>query len=341
MTLKKNPSVAVIGATGMVGRELIRILEERNFKLSKLKLFASKKSAGEIIEFNDESLRVEELVNADQIDTDLAFFAAGSSVSKRYVDKVAALGTICIDKSAYARMRPDVPLVVNEVNATEALVKNAKIIASPNCVATPLTQVLAPLQKLGPMSQVIVCTYQAVSGAGQAGSDELESQIRDLFNLRDIKTDVFGERIAFNVLPFIPAHGALDELGKTSEEEKVIEETKKILALPELKMDVTCVRVPVFNGHSMAVHMAFLNPIELSEALDTLRHAPGIILIDDPKKARYPTALDACGNDMTLVGRVRPNTSVSFGLSLWIVSDNLRTGAALNAVRIAETISLE
>lgn len=341
MTLKKNPSVAVIGATGMVGRELIRILEERKFKLSKLKLFASKKSAGEKIEFNDESIVVEELISAEQINTDLAFFAAGSKISELYLDKVAAQGTICIDKSAYSRMRPDVPLVVNEVNSNNAQVKNARIIASPNCIATPLTQVLAPLAQRAGLTQVVVCTYQAVSGAGQAGSDELESQIRDLFNMRDIKTEVFGERIAFNVLPFIPAHGKLDKFLKTSEEEKVIEESKKILGLPDLKMETTCVRVPVFNGHSMAVHLAFDQEVKISDAIDTLRKAPGLILFDDPKKASYPTALDACGNDMTLVGRVRPNTAATFGLSLWVVSDNLRTGAALNAVRIAETISLE
>lgn len=335
----KIPSISVVGATGMVGRELIRILEERQFKFSKLKLFASKKSAGVKIECCDNEYVVEALEDAFQVDTDIAFFAAGSKVSKRFVEKIASLGTICIDKSSYLRMNPDIPLVVNEVNGSEALGK--KIIANPNCIATPLTQVLAPLHKLAELEQVIVCTYQAVSGAGQAGSDELESQVRDLFNMRDVKTKVFGQRIAFNVIPAIPGTVAFDDLGKSEEEVKVIEESQKILNIPDLKMDVTCVRVPVFNGHSMAVHLAFKKPCKISDAIHALLEAPGIILINDSQKTNYPTALDACGNDMTLVGRVRPNTSALYGLSLWIVSDNLRTGAALNAVRIAETITME
>jgi len=336
---KKIPSISVVGATGMVGRELIRILEERQFKFSKLKLFASKKSAGLKIACGDDEFIVEALEDAWQVDTDIAFFAAGSKISKRFVEKIAAQGTICIDKSSYFRMDSSVPLVVNEVNPRDAL--GQKIIASPNCIATPLAQVLAPLHKLAELEQVIVCTYQAVSGAGQAGSDELESQVRDLFNMREVKTKVFGKRIAFNVLPAIPGNAAFDDLGKSEEEAKVIQESQKILELPALNMDITCVRVPVFNGHSMAVHLAFKNPCKISDALDALSQAPGIILVNDSLKTNYPTALDACGNDMTLVGRVRPNTSAQNGLSLWIVSDNLRTGAALNAVRIAETITME
>ena len=338
-TQAKIPSISVIGATGMVGRELIRILEERSFKFSKLKLFASKKSAGLKISCGDDEFIVEALEDAFQVDTDIAFFAAGSKISKRFVEKIAARGTICIDKSSYLRMDPDVPLVVNEVNGFDASGK--KIIANPNCIATPLTQVLAPLNKLFDLEQVIVCTYQAVSGAGQAGSDELETQVRDLFNMREVTTKIFGKRIAFNVIPAIPGHAAFDDLGKSEEEAKVIQETQKILSLPDLKMDITCVRVPVFNGHSMAVHLATKKPCKISDAIHTLSKAPGIIRINDSQKTDYPTALDACGNDMTLVGRIRPNTSALYGLSLWIVSDNLRTGAALNAVRIAETIMME
>ena len=342
MSSKNYPSISVIGATGMVGRELIQILEQRQFKFSKLKLFASSKSAGEMIDFGNQELTVEELTDPKQVDTTIAFFAAGSGVSKLYLEEIAAQGTICIDKSSYFRMRPDIPLVVNEVNSQDTL--GARIIASPNCIATPLAQVLAPLHKIFGLKSAVVCTYQAVSGAGKAGSDELETQVRNLFNMRDVSCDIFGQRIAFNILPMIPGYSKLDNLGKSEEEVKLIEETQKILKLPELKLDATCVRVPVFNGHSMAVHMAFKQPCKLSDALDALRQAPGLILIDDlddSKKTNYPTPLDACGNDMTLVGRVRPNTSVTSGLSLWIASDNLRTGAALNAVRIAETITLE
>lgn len=340
-TSNKKPRVAIIGATGMAGRELISILEERSFPLSSLSLFASHKSAGEIIDFMGESLKVEELINADQVKADIAFLAAGSKVSLGLVDKLVKQGVICIDKSSAYRLRPDVPLVVPEVNGHLLKSKTAKIIASPNCVVAPLVQVLMPIHKLAQLEQVIISTYQAVSGAGKHGSDELETQVRDLFNMRDPITDVFGKRIAFNVLPFIPAKGPVDHLGKTDEEAKVIEETKKILVLNDLKMEATCVRVPVFNGHSIAVTIATQKSIKIDDALDSLAKAPGIILIDNPQQQSYPTPLDACGKDQTLVGRIRPNTSANFGLTLWISSDNLRTGAALNAVRIAETITLE
>jgi aspartate-semialdehyde dehydrogenase len=340
-TFTKAPRVAVIGATGMAGRELISILEQRSFKLSSLSLFASKNSVGEEIDFKGESLAIHELKDVRQIDADIAFFAAGSQVSLAFIDAVAKNGTICIDKSSALRLRDDVLLIVPEVNGF--LLKNhaSNIIASPNCVVTPLVQVLKPLHEHAGLRQVVISTYQAVSGAGKRGSDELETQVRDLFNMRDPVTDIFGKRIAFNVLPFIPAKGAVDALFKTDEEAKVIAETKKILNLSELKMEATCVRVPVFNGHSMSVHLATEKPIKINDALDILAESPGIILVDNPDQQVYPTPLDACGEDMTLVGRVRPNTSADYGLSLWISSDNLRTGAALNAVRIAETLTLE
>lgn len=337
----KKPHVAIIGATGMVGRELIRILEDRSFKLASLQLFASKNSAGEEIDFDGDTIVVEELVNVEQVKADIAFFAAGSKVSMAFIDKLAALGTVCIDKSSAFRMRDNVPLIVPEVNGHLLKNNQYKIIASPNCVATPLAQVLAPLHKHAPITQVVVSTYQAVSGAGQHGANELETQVRDLFNMRDPRTDFFGKRIAFNVLPCIPARGTVDHQGKTDEEVKLIEETKKILDHKELKIEATCARVPVFNGHSLSVAIATTKAIKVDEALDILSKAPGIIVIDHPEKEGYPTPLDACGEDLTLVGRIRPNTSVECGLSLWISSDNLRTGAALNAVRIAETLILE
>lgn len=331
-------TISVIGATGVVGRELVRILEERSFPVSQIKLFSSKNSAGEKMEFMGDDVVVQELHSPAQIDTDIAFFAAGGHISRTFIDQVAALGTICIDKSSALRMREDVALLVADVNDDVLKKHPQKIIASPNCIATPLTQVLAPLHRLAPLESVIVSTYQAVSGAGKNGTDELEKQVRDLFNLRDSETTVFGQRIAFNVLPFIPARSTINAQGKTEEEWKVIEESQKILGLPHLKMDVTCVRVPVFNGHSMAVNIATSKEIKINDVVEVLAKTPGIILIDDPTKAKYPTALDASGEDMTLVGRIRPNTAVQHGLSLWIVSDNLRTGAALNAVRIAEKL---
>lgn len=331
-------TVSVIGATGMTGRELLRILEERSFPISHIKLFSSKNSAGEKMEFRGEDIVVEELVSPEQITTQIAFFAAGGAVSRAFVDQVAERGTICIDKSSALRMREDVALLVADVNDDILKHQPPKIIASPNCVATPLTQVLAPIHRLAPLESVVISTYQAVSGAGKHGTDELETQVRDLFNLRDPKINVFGQRIAFNVLPFIPGKGTINEQGKTEEEWKVIEECQKILGLPHLKMEATCVRVPVFNGHSMAVSIATTKEIKINDVVEVLAKTPGIIVVDDPIKAKYPTALDASGEDMTLVGRIRPNTAAQYGLSLWIVSDNLRTGAALNAVRIAEKL---
>ena len=339
--IKKNPKVAVIGATGMVGRELIAILEERNFAVAQLDLFASTRSHGEKIEFRGEDLDVIPLTSADQIQADLAFFGAGAKVSIDYIDKLAAKGVICIDKSSAYRMRPDVPLIVPEVNGAELKKKHYSIIASPNCVATPLLQVLAPLKKLSALEQVVVSSYQAVSGAGKEASDELESQVRDLFNMREPKKDIFGKQIAFNVLPFIPARGPVDGLGKTDEEAKLIAETKKILSLPDLNMEATCVRVPVFNGHSLSATIATKDPITIEDVLDIFGKSPGLVLIDNPSKQSYPTPLDACGEDVTLVGRIRPNTSSKHGITLWVSCDNLRGGAALNAVRIAEQLVSE
>jgi aspartate-semialdehyde dehydrogenase len=341
-TSKFKPcSVAIIGATGVVGRELIRILEEGPLLITKLKLFASERSAGELLSFRDEDVMVQVLSSAEQIDTDIAFFAAGSKVSKQYIETAAANGTTCIDKSSAFRLDKDVPLIVAGVNSDILKDDSYKIIASPNCVATPLCQVLSPIEKMAGISQVIAVSLQAVSGAGKEGSDELESQIRDLFNLREIQTEVFGQRIAFNALPFVPARSAIDALGKTEEEAKVIEETKKILTLPKLKMDITCVRVPVFNGHSLAVHIATERPIDFNALNNTLKNSPGIMIVDEPKKGIYPTPLMASGQDVTFVGRLRKNTAAKNGISLFLASDNLRTGAALNAARIAEIITME
>lgn len=338
---KTNKRIAIIGATGMVGRELISILQERAFPLASLSLYASKESHGEVIDFKGQGLMVHELINADEVKADIAFFAAAPSVAMSFIPKLCAQGVICIDKSSAFRMSKDVPLVVPEVNGHLLKEKPTSLVASPNCVATPLVQVLSCIHGLSPLDQVVVSTYQAVSGVGRRGAMELESQVRSIFNMRDLHMEVFDKQIAFNVQPFIPAKTSVDHLGKTDEEIKLIEETKKILDVTDLKMDATCVRVPVFNGHSMSVNIATKGDIKMNDALDTLAKAPGIILMDNPNKGSYPTPIDASGEDMTLVGRVRPNTSTRFGLSLWISSDNIRTGAALNAVRIAETIMLE
>lgn len=327
--------IAVIGATGMVGRELISILEEKRLPISKLSLYASQNSAGESIGYNNQELTVKELTSAEQIDADIAFFATSAKVSRSFIQKLSKR-CICIDKSSAFRMDRDTPLVVAGVNHN-SIDKAHTVIASPNCVATPLAQVLKPIDDLAGLDQVFVSTYQAVSGAGRAASEELEYQVRDLFNLRDANTKIFKKRIAFNVLPLIPDIEEVNALGKTDEEVKLIEETKKILSLDALKIDATCVRVPVFNGHSMAVNIATKREIKISDITDSLNKATGIMLIDE-HSGDYPTPTDASGGDNTLVGRIRPNTAAKHGINLWITSDNLRTGAALNAVRIAQTI---
>jgi aspartate-semialdehyde dehydrogenase len=336
----KKLRIAIVGASGVVGRELITILEDSRLKIASLELFGSEKSAGEEIDFLEDSLKVTELTHEEQIQADIVFFAAASAVSLRFAEKLAGRGVICIDKSSAFRMMRDVPLVASGVN-DDAIgdVSEGKIIASPNCVAVPLVQVLMPIQKLWGLKQVVVSTYQAVSGAGKEGTDELETQVRDLFNMREVKSPVFKKRIAFNVLPWIPASSKANQNGHSEEEEKLIEETKKILGVPNLAMDATCVRVPVFNGHSMSAFIETEKPVDLEQAKLSIAKVHGVVVKDDPSVSVYPNPLEASGKDFTMVGRMRANTSVKNGISLWISSDNLRTGAALNAVRIAETIN--
>jgi aspartate-semialdehyde dehydrogenase len=335
--------VAVVGATGLVGRETISILKERRFPISELKLFASERSAGEHIEFGGEDVPVRILEPQELEGVEIAFFAAGGSVSRAVAPEAAKAGVVCIDKSSTFRMDPDVPLVVPEVNG-EALKgwEKKRIIATPNCSTIQLVQALKPLHDLAGLKRVICCTYQAVSGAGREGIDELDHQVRDLFNSRDVRsTEVFGQRIAFNALPCIPGSGAFDDDGYTGEERKMVGETRRILDLPELRVGVTCARVPVFHSHSEAVHVELDKPIDPEIAREALRAAPNVLVVDDPANALYPTAADAAGEDQTLVGRVRVDPSLDNGLAFWVVSDNLRTGAALNAVRIAEHLGAD
>lgn len=334
--------VAIIGATGAVGRETLSILEERRFPVSRLRLLASARSAGERVPFADDELVVEDLDKADLDGIEIAFLAAGGSVSKRIAPLLAEKGAVSIDKSSTFRLDPDVPLVVPEVNG-EALAGFAKkrLVATPNCSTIQLVQALKPLHEAAGLVRVICSTYQAVSGAGRAGIDELDHQVRDLFNSRDVRsTECFGQRIAFNVLPCIPNKGFLDD-GSTTEEKKMVDESRKILGLPELKIGVTCARVPVFNGHSEAVHVELKKPLDPEVARELWRNTDNVLVIDDPGNDLYPTAQDATGQDHTLIGRVRQDPALENGLAFWVVSDNLRTGAALNAVRIAETLATE
>jgi aspartate-semialdehyde dehydrogenase len=330
-------SVAVVGATGVVGRETLSILNERNFPIANLKALASERSAGERIEVGGNEVVVEALTPEAFQGVEVAFFCAGGGVSREFVPVAAEAGAVCIDKSSAYRMDPDVPLVVPEVNPDAiAGFSEKRIIASPNCTTSPLVQVLRPLHDAFGVKRVLVSSYQAVSGAGRPGIEELEGQVRALFNFKEFDTKVFGHRIAFNALPMIPASGDLHDDLFTGEEHKVIDETRKILGLPDLKVSATCVRVPVFNGHSEAVHIELDGPTSVEEARRILAEAPAVMVVDDPAEALYPTTLDAVGEDVTLVGRIRVDPAFDHGLALWLVSDNLRTGAALNAVRIAE-----
>ena len=339
---KRPMHIAIVGATGVVGRETLSILGDRRFPLASLHLFASKNSAGETVELQDGSSHtIKDLETADFKGIDIVFFAASGGISKIWAPRAAAAGAVCIDKSSSFRMDPDVPLVVPEVNA-HALKDFAKkrIIATPNCSTIQMVQTLAPLERERGLKRVVVCTYQAVSGAGRGGIEELERQVRDLFNFKSVDSVTFDQQIAFNALPRIPAKDPIPADGVTGEERKMIDETRKIMGRPDLKIGVTCVRVPVFNGHSEAIHVELNAPITPDDARAMFAGEPNVLVVDDINTGVYPTALDATGEDKTLVGRVRNDESVDDGrgLAFWVVSDNLRTGAALNAVRIAEAL---
>jgi aspartate-semialdehyde dehydrogenase len=339
---RRPMNVAVVGATGVVGRETLSILHERRFPLASLRAFASSRSAGESLDLDDgRDVVIEDLEKADFKGVDVVFFAASGGVSKTWAPRAAEAGAVCIDKSSSFRMDNDVPLVVPEVNG-DALKHFGKkrIIATPNCSTIQMVQCLAPLERAVGIERVVVCTYQAVSGAGRGGVDELEGQVRALFNFKEVEQSTFDQQIAFNALPRIPAKDPIPADGTTGEERKMIDETRKILGRPDLRVGVTCVRVPVFNGHSEAIHVELKKPLSAEEAKKLFMQEPNVLVVDDTKAGLYPTALDATGEDKTLVGRIRNDESVpdGRGLAFWVVSDNLRTGAALNAVRIAEAL---
>lgn len=329
--MSRKFNIAIVGATGVVGQELISILSERHFPMGKLKLLASANSAGSKVEFADHELAVDLLTEDSFQDIDIAFLAVEGKIAQKIADWTKGSKTVLIDKSSAFRLDPEVPLVIPEVNPEKIADYKAKnIIACPNCTSTPLVQMLAPLHKKAGLKHVTVASYQAVSGAGKAGMEALDKQTRDLFNMRESEPGFFPHRIAFNVLPYI-----------ADEEEKMVSETRRIMSLPELKIAATCARVPVFNGHSAAVHMEFDRAISPEEAREILGASQGLQVVDDLSMNLYPTPVDASGGDMTLVGRIRVDESVPHGLAAWYSSDNLRTGAALNAVKIAEILCKE
>ena len=329
--------VAVVGATGNVGREMLAILAEREFPMDEIAAVASSRSIGMELEVGDSGkmVKCKSLEHFDFAGWDIALFAAGSGPTKEYAPKAAAAGCVVIDNSSLYRMDPDVPLVVPEVNP-DAIdgYKKRNIIANPNCSTAQLVVALKPLHDVATIKRVVVSTYQSVSGAGKQGMDELFEQSRAIFVGDQVEARKFTKQIAFNVIPHIDDF--MDD-GSTKEEWKMVVETKKILG-SKIKLNATCVRVPVFVGHAEAVNIEFENEISATEAQDILREAPGIMLIDKREDGGYVTPVEAAGDSATYVSRVREDPTVENGLVLWCVSDNLRKGAALNAVQIAELL---
>ena len=333
---KDKYNVAIVGATGAVGEQLREVLEERQFPVDELRLFASERSAGQFLPFQNKQLRVDILKENSFQGVDIGLFSAGGQVSAKFAPIAVAAGAVVVDNTSHFRMEPDVPLVVPEVNAKEiAQFKNRGIIANPNCSTIQMVVALKPIHDAGRIKRIVVSTYQSVSGAGRMAMEELSQQVGALFNGREIKKEKFPHQIAFNCIPHIDVFLAN---GYTKEEWKMIQETRKILEEPSLPVTATSVRVPVFCSHSESVNIETEKKLPAEQAKTLLRGAPGVMLLDVPQENIYPMAIDAVGKDATYVGRVREDDSVANGLNLWVVADNLRKGAALNAVQIAEIL---
>jgi aspartate-semialdehyde dehydrogenase len=329
--------VVVAGATGNVGREMLNILAEREFPIDELAVLASSRSAGDVIDFGEtgKTLKVQNIEHFDPAGWDIALFAIGTDGSKLYAPKFAAAGCTVIDNASLYRMDPDVPLIVPEVNP-DAIdgYKVMNIIANPNCSTAQMVVALKPLHDAAKIKRVVVSTYQSASGAGKAGMDELFEQSRAIFVGDQIEPRKFTKQIAFNVIPHIDS---FLEDGSTKEEWKMVAETKKIID-PKIKVTATCVRVPVFVGHSESINIEFENELSAEEAQEILREAPGVMLVDKREDGGYVTPIECVGDYATFISRVRDDSTVDYGLNLWCVSDNLRKGAALNAVQIAELL---
>ena len=333
--MSKGFRVAVVGATGLVGETMISVLEERKFPVSELFALASNRSIGKSVRFAGKQLPVEDLASFDFSRADIGLFSAGSEISAEYAPRAAAAGCTVIDNTSQFRYQDDIPLVVPEVNAHAiSLYRTRGIIANPNCSTIQMLVALKPIYDAVGIERINVATYQSVSGAGKEAMDELFAQTRAIFVSDSVVTKHFPKRIAFNVIPEIDV---FMEDGYTKEEWKMMAETKKILD-PKIKLTATCVRVPVFIGHSEAVNIEFENPISADEARDILREAPGCLVIDKRERGGYITPHEAAGEDATYISRIREDATVENGLVLWCVADNLRKGAALNAIQIAEVL---
>jgi len=336
---KKSYNIAVAGATGVVGREMLSILAQRNFPVGGIRLLASERSAGEKLAFKGKDEVVRLLSEETFEGMDIGLFSPGAKVSAVYAPVAAKAGCVVIDNTSHFRMDPDVPLVVPEVNP-EAIAdyKKKNIIANPNCSTIQMVVALKPIHDAFRIKRVVVSTYQSVSGAGKEAMEELSGQTRSIFNMKGIEKKVFPHQIAFNCIPHIDEF--LDN-GYTKEEMKMANETRKIMGDDSIKVTATTVRVPVFVGHSESVNIETEKRISPQDVRDILKKAPGVKVVDEPKKALYPMPIDSCEEDDVFVGRIRKDDTVENGINMWIVSDNLRKGAALNAIQIAEILIKE
>ncbi|MBW8810179.1 MAG: aspartate-semialdehyde dehydrogenase [Lysobacter sp.] len=336
MNAKTSCNVAVVGATGAVGETMLKVLAERKFPIGKLHVLASERSAGEKLEYEGKTIVVEDLALFDPSGVDIALFSAGGSVSKQYAPKFAAAGAVVIDNSSAFRYDDDVPLVVSEVNPEAARNRPRGIIANPNCSTMQMLVALAPIHRQAKIERINVATYQSVSGTGKRAMEELGKQTAALLSFQQIDPQVYPVQIAFNV---IPHGGDFTDNGYTTEEMKLVWETRKILGDDSIGVNATVVRVPVFYGHSEAVHIETRDKLSAADARALLEKAPGVVVVDEPVNGGYPTPVThASGQDPVFVGRIREDISHPRGLSLWVVSDNIRKGAATNAVQLAELV---
>lgn len=332
--MNNNPHVAIVGASGAVGVEMIRTLERRNFPVGSLRLLASKRSAGKSLNFRGETLTIEELTPSSFEGVDIALFSAGGGISKEWGPEAVKAGAVVVDNSSAFRLDASVPLVVPEINAQDAL-SHQGIIANPNCTTAITLMALYPLHQAFGVERVFASTYQAVSGTGAQAIVELENQVRQLSQGEDVSPEVYPHQIAFNVLPHVDSFLAE---GYTREEMKLENEGRKIMHHPSFRASVTCVRVPVYRAHSIAISAEFQQPVDLQRAQDILSRAPGLDVVDDPQQNQYPLPLRASGKDHCQVGRLRMDCALDNGLCFWVAGDQLLKGAALNAVQIAELL---
>ena len=337
---KQHYNVAVVGATGAVGNEMIRVLEQRDFPIESLTLLASARSIGRRLKYRGQEIEVQELKEDSFGNIDIGLFSAGGSISKKFAPIAVNSGTVVVDNTSAFRMDPDTPLVVPEVNP-EDIFKHNGIIANPNCSTIQMVVALKPIHDRARLKRIVVVTFQSVSGAGARAVDEMEKETRALLAGEQYQRKIFPHQIAFNALPQIPQSDAFGPNGYTSEEMKMVNETRKMFHDDSIMISATCVRVPVYRGHSEAVNVVTEKKLTADEVRELLSNAEGVTVIDDPQAERYPLAVDAAGKDDVFVGRIREDISAENGIDIWVVSDNLLKGAALNAVQIAEKLIAE